>query len=220
MSANHTVDTVYQPDRTTVPGVKTARGKRFRRHKSIVKPAYQLKLACFVVIFLLIYTLIFGTAIFYPLAMDLRGAATIEEGGPAAIVILGLHKTMWPALLFVLVLSFIGTILSSHRVAGPIFRLERAADDFVKGDFKRIRLRKTDEFQEIGVSVNKIANYLNEVQASDSQFHSHISDNLSQVSKMLENNAEHSIEQVRGLMDEIIKELGSKPHAFTLNQET
>jgi methyl-accepting chemotaxis protein len=176
-------------------------------------------LACFVVIFLLIYTFVFGTAIFYPLAMELRGSATIGEEGRAALVILGLHNTIWPAMLFVLVLSFVGTILFSHRIAGPIYRLERAAEDFVKGDFKRIRLRKKDEFKEIEISVNKIADYLNNVQVSDSQFHLHISDNLSQVSTMLENKTEHSIEEVQELVNEIIEELRSKPHAFTLNQE-
>jgi methyl-accepting chemotaxis protein len=230
MPATHTVDTVYQPDHTTALRVNAVKGKRFRRRKKIIKPAHQLKLACFVVIFLLIYTLVFGTAIFYPLAMELRGSATIGEEGRAALVILGLHKTIWPAMLFVLVLSFFGTILFSHRIAGPIFRLERATEDFLKGDFNRIRLRKTDEFKEIEISVNKIADYLNNVQASDSQFHLHMSDNLSQVSTMLENKTEHRIEEAQELVtehrieeaqelvNEIIEKLGSKPHAFTLNQ--
>ncbi|MBW2319161.1 MAG: methyl-accepting chemotaxis protein [Deltaproteobacteria bacterium] len=217
MSTSLTVDTVYQPDRTTALGVNAAKRKRFRRRKKIIKPAHQLKLACFVVIFLLIYTLLFGTAIYYPLAMELRGSVTIGEEGRAALVILGLHETIWPALLFVLVLSFVGTILFSHRVVGPIYRLERAAEDFVKMDFKRIRLRKNDEFKEIEISVNKIADYLSNIQAQDSQFHSHISINLSQISKMLENKTEHSIEEVQELVNEIIEELGTKPHAFTLN---
>ena len=219
MSSTHTVDSVYHPNNPKVLHVHSSKSTKFRRRKKIVKPGHQLKLACFVMIFLLIYTLVFGTAIFYPLAMELQGSATIGEQGQAALVILGLHKTIWPAMLFVLVLSFVGTILFSHRIAGPIYRLERATENFLKGDFKRIRLRKKDEFREIETSVNQIADYLNTIQALDSQLHAHMRDNLSKVSRMLENKTKENVKKIHELLSETIEELDSKPHAFTLSHE-
>ena len=114
--------------------------------------------------------------------MELQGSATTGDGGRVALVILGLHKTIWPAMIFVLVLSFLGTILFSHRVAGPIYRLEKAAEDVVKGNFNRIRLRKNDEFKEIETTVNQIVDYLNHIKTLDAQFHSNVSDNLKKLS--------------------------------------
>jgi HAMP domain-containing protein len=218
MSATRTVNTVCQPDRTDALKANAVKSKRFRRRKKIIKPKYQLKLACFVVVFLLIYSLVFGTAIFLPLAMELHESVTVEEGGRAALVVLRLHEAIWPALGFVLVLSFLGTILFSHRFVGPIYRLERAAEDFVKGKFKRIRLRKNDEFKEIEISVNKMADYLNSVQTSGSRLHSDMLENLYQLSEMVRDN-KYSREDAIQLMDEIIVELATKPNAFTLTKE-
>jgi hypothetical protein len=191
----------------------------FRRRKKIIKPRQQLKLACFVVIFLLVYSLVFGLAIFYPLAMALREPATVGQHARAAVVILGLHETIWPALGFVLCLSFVGTILFSHRIAGPIYRLERAVEDFVRGDFKPIRLRKSDEFKEIEDSVNSLARYLGMVQELDAAFHDHVKRTLSQLAETLKGGTQQDSAQALAVVQALVAELDCKTNAFTLRQE-
>ena len=220
MSATPSVGSLGHPEVRTIATANRTKGHFFRRRKKIIKPRQQLKLACFVVVFLLVYSLVFGLAIFYPLAMELHGSAGTGDQARVAFVILGLHETIWPALGFVLVLSFIGTILFSHRVAGPIFRLEKAVADFVRGDFKKIRLRKSDEFKEIEDSVNRLAEYLGNVQSLDTEFHDHLKENLSRLSRMLEDGAQQQgSAQARALVEALIAELENKAHAFTLEQE-
>lgn len=190
--------------------------KIFRRRKKLIKPKHQLKLACFVVIFLLIYSLIFGLAIFYPLAAELRGPGGVEDQARVAFVVLGLHETIWPALVFVLALSFVGTILFSHRVAGPIYRLEKAVEQFLRGDFSgRIRLRKTDEFKEIETVVNGLAEFLDSAKSSDERFHADVRKKLSTISAMLDNEGVPKDEKLLNLVNELILKLDAQPHAFT-----
>lgn len=48
-------------------------------------------------------------------------------------------------------------LILSHRLAGPIYRLERDLEDIAKGNFSiRIKFRKKDELKSIAEGINKI----------------------------------------------------------------
>ena len=68
---------------------------------------------------------------------------------PKDLIDLAKHQAFVRTILFLIpaVLVIIGfTIVVSHRVAGPLFRLERTIDEVVRGkDVEYIRLRKKDE---------------------------------------------------------------------------
>lgn len=216
MSSTHTVESLCQSECSTVLPEKSTKRHLFRRYKKIIQPRRQLKLACFVVLFLLLYSLMFGIATYYPLGAELEKAAYLEDQARVASVILGLEKTVWPALILVLVLAFIGTIFFSHRVVGPIYCLERALQEIVRGNLKeRIRLRKTDEFKEIETMVNNLANYLENVQTSDSCFRTDLREKLSTVASVLASDGKSNGEKARKILDEVILKLDSQPDAFT-----
>lgn len=193
--------------------------KLFRRRKKLIKPRHQLKLALFVVVFLLIYSFVLGVAIFFPLAMELRATTGVEEQARIAFVILGLHETIWPALFSILVLVFIGAILFSHRVVGPVYRLERAIEEFVSGNFKeRMRLRSTDELREIETATNRLAEYLDNTKSSDGHFHAALREKLSALSTVLETEGLSRDGEACRMVDELIVKLDSQPDAFTSDQ--
>ena len=49
------------------------------------------------------------------------------------------------------------TILISHRLAGPLFRIQRTIDEVVRGeDAEDIRLRKNDELKELAEKINEL----------------------------------------------------------------
>ena len=93
MDTTPAVESFGQPEGRNITTTHVKKTKFFRRRKKIIKPRQQLKLASFVVLFLLVYSLVFGLAILYPLAMELRGSATTADHARVAVVILGLHET-------------------------------------------------------------------------------------------------------------------------------
>ena len=59
------------------------------------------------------------------------------------------------------------TILISHRVAGPLFRIQRTIDDLVRGeDVQDIRLRKKDELKGLAAKVNELIALVRKLRAS------------------------------------------------------
>jgi signal transduction histidine kinase len=48
-------------------------------------------------------------------------------------------------------------LIISHRIAGPIYRLEKDLQDIAKGNFSmRIKFRKKDELKSIAEGINRI----------------------------------------------------------------
>ena len=191
----------------------------FRRRERILRPKYQLKMACFVVIFMLFYSVVFALATYYPLGAGLEEAVHPADQARVASVILGLEETVWPALIFVLFLTFIGAILFSHRIVGPVCRLEKAVDGFVDGRFERIHLRKTDELKEIETHVNKLADYLGSVKESDSFFRAHLKERLTLVADGLGNKEKAGHEKARELLDDLISELDADQDVFSAHKK-
>ncbi len=55
------------------------------------------------------------------------------------------------------ILLLLWGLVISHRIAGPIYRLEQELDKISKGDFSlRIKFRKKDEFASIAQGINKV----------------------------------------------------------------
>ena len=55
-----------------------------------------------------------------------------------------------------ILLLFWGLVIS-HRIAGPVYRLEQDLKKIAEGDFSlRIKLRKKDEFASIAKAINKV----------------------------------------------------------------
>ncbi|MFC1667150.1 HAMP domain-containing protein [Candidatus Omnitrophota bacterium] len=80
------------------------------------------------------------------------------------LVLIGAILYYFKAGLPVLIFSIFAVILFcwhmlvlSHRVAGPIYRLEKDLADIAKGNFSiRIKFRKKDELKSIAEAINKI----------------------------------------------------------------
>jgi methyl-accepting chemotaxis protein len=191
--------------------------KRFFRKKKIVNPRYQYKFAFFVVGFLLIYSLILGTAIFLPLSMEMKATASVEDQARVAMVVLGLHEKLWPSLVGVLTLSFFGAILYSHRIVGPLVRLEKTVNEsFLKGDFKeRIRFRKKDELKEVEIIFNRLADYLERTKAEDSLFYGGLKQKIALICDQLDSADASAVHRVKDALNTLLGELDARPDVFS-----
>ncbi len=134
---------------------------RFRRRKLLIKPSFQLKYAVYIASFLLIYTILLGFLIFFPLQKALEASTSLEERAAISREILVIHKRLWPGFFAVILLVGLHSIVTTHRIAGPLFRVEATLRKIIQGDFsQRIKLRRHDEFIEFEELVNQLAEML------------------------------------------------------------
>ena len=94
-----------------------------RRRTRIVDRQFQLGLA---VRFLLVLTALFAAGIalaFAPSVYVLATTNDLKSLEPAAAEFLVLHQRLWPAGLLSLAGIFFYVIIFSHRVAGPVYRI-------------------------------------------------------------------------------------------------
>ena len=147
------------------------KSKRSLRRNKVIKPRFQLQMAAAAVIFLLLYSLVLGAAIFYPLASDFSSTQDVGYKAQLAFTALRIHESLWPALIAISALAFVGTVLFSHRIAGPMYRFEKTVESLCKGDFSvRIKLRKRDEFHDFAGNINQLADYLENGRTREQNF--------------------------------------------------
>ena len=59
--------------------------------------------------------------------------------------------------IFIMILLSWRALIVSHRIAGPIYRLEKDLQNIAKGNFSmRIKFRKKDELKSIAEGINRI----------------------------------------------------------------
>lgn len=189
---------------------------RCTRRTIIIKP-YQVKLAATLFVYITIISVILGFVIFYPLYNELDAAKTLEEQSRISGTVLYLHKRVWLGLFIVAVISSVHAIFSSHRVVGPVYRFERMVEDLLAGNYgKRIKIRKKDEFKEMEILLNRLAEDLDIAKTRDKQFYGDVKIRLETISAMLEAEGAEYPEDVKRLMQSLIAELNSRGYHGTI----
>ena len=178
----------------------------FRRRNKLINPRYQVKVAIAVSVSLFAYSIIFGALIFYPLSTQLSYG---DGNGMIAAEILALHKRLWPAVLLVALLVFIQVVLASHRVAGPIYRLEKALMELARGNYKeRMRLRKGDQFREVEPIVNSLAESLEKAERSGAFARAEAAERLKEIRRLAGSSGAKESGDIKKKADEALRILG------------
>ena len=119
-----------------------------RRRKRIVDRQFQLGLA---VRLLLVLTILFAAGLLLAFAPSYYVLATkndLKSLEPAAAEFLVLHKRILPAALFSLAGIFLYAIFFSHRIAGPLYRINAILRALIEDrDPPIVKFRDDDFFQ-------------------------------------------------------------------------
>jgi len=125
-------------------------------HKSQMKYAIGIGVMMF-----LAMLIAFGIAFLTPhvlSTLNLMPALSLEERATGMQQLFFFAQTMWPALIALVLAAAAVSMYTSHRVAGPLYRLQQDAIRWKQGDLSfRIRLRKGDEemLQELAELLNQ-----------------------------------------------------------------
>jgi len=134
-----------------------------RRKGRLVDRQFQVGLAWRI---LLVFLLFFFLGIFLVFAPSMFGLITgesLETLEPAAKEFLVLHHRIWPAVVIVVIGMFAYTILVSHRIAGPVYRINIVLRKLIGGEIPdTVAFRKGDYFQETAELLQSLAKRLAE----------------------------------------------------------
>lgn len=139
----------------------TQKWPRFRRRKIILQPAYQLRVAVTILLFVVAYSLLLGFLIFYPLFEQFNAMASPEEQIWIAREVIDLHRRFWPSVAVVGILVAVQSIFVTHRLVGPAFHIQRILGEFAAGRYAtRVVLRRRDRLKELEATVNALGEVL------------------------------------------------------------
>jgi hypothetical protein len=134
---------------------------RHRRRTILIRPAYQIRVAATVLFSVLLYSLLFGVLIFYPLHQEFVASATLEQQAKIARVALDLHARLWPSVVVIAILVAIQSFFVTHRIVGPAFHVGRVLHALAAGDVQaRAHLRRWDRLKELEVATNTLGEAL------------------------------------------------------------
>lgn len=133
----------------------------FARKNYLLLPSYQLRLIAFLVVLMFVGSLIHGFFLYRITARSIedgflsahnRLRSTWDILKPAVVLTNGLSFLL-------LSLAFcLAVLLVSHRLVGPLYKIEQRIRDLIQGkyDLQGIRLRKGDEGQLLSETVNDL----------------------------------------------------------------
>lgn len=87
--------------------------------------------------------------------------ASLQIGATPVILLKKIIIAHWLLIICGGILIVAGSMLFTHRVAGPIFKFEKALDEMIEGNFSfNVHLRSKDEAKELQEKINDLTNML------------------------------------------------------------
>ncbi len=120
-----------------------------RRRGRLIDRRFQLGLAWRMMIVYFLFFLGGLVIVFAPSMYRLATGSNVNEMEPAAREFLILHVRVWPAVLFIFGGVFAYTLLFSHRIAGPIYKINTILRKMLGGEYPdKVTLRRGDFFHD------------------------------------------------------------------------
>ncbi|MBI4042004.1 MAG: hypothetical protein HY391_00870 [Deltaproteobacteria bacterium] len=148
-----------------------------RRKRILVNTYFQLKWAAYFVLIALVTTVIVGAAIYF-----------ITQGTANFLIAHGLHRSpdifayignqraliygsLAVIFLFLAVILFVAGVFLTHRVAGPLYALNRKMLEMAQGNYENtLRFRKKDEFRFLASSYNGLVSAVRKTVNKDLEY--------------------------------------------------
>jgi len=134
----------------------------FRRKRYIIKKGLQFRYIGIVFGLVILASIITGYTVFAT-GWTLLGErlASVYPQGRLMYVFKATNAALLRNLLFISPALFILPLLFSHRIAGPVYRIEKSILDITKGNLTlKIRLRKGDELTDLAEIINAMTENL------------------------------------------------------------
>lgn len=181
----------------------------YKRKQHFVNKKLQGKYIILTMSLLVLYTIALLAAIFAPAVISLFSDLPLSEKAAAAEVLLLLHKYIWPGIGLIILLFGVLSIFITHKLAGPVYVIERMARNMADGDLTvRTKLRDGDDLDDLAGHMNQLADNMESLLISLKDEH----DKLSSYTVMLEKELKE-----REISERSATEHAHKIHAYKDN---
>ncbi|PIU42034.1 MAG: hypothetical protein COS99_02270 [Candidatus Omnitrophica bacterium CG07_land_8_20_14_0_80_42_15] len=133
-------------------------GEFSKRKQYLIASKFQLKYTALVVVFMFLIAWLAGYTIYYTV-FGLLGEklANVYPQGRLALIFKTVNIVLLIRVALLIPFVVMISIILSHRIAGPVYRMERYINEVSSGDLSSIlKLRKRDEFKSLAEAINKM----------------------------------------------------------------
>ena len=159
---------------------------RMRRNYLISK-RFQLRYVFYVLAFMFMIAWLSGYTVYYTL-FTLMGEklANVYPQGRLMDIFKTVNTTLLLRIALIVPFVVMISILITHRIAGPIFSMQRYLGEVAKGNFSSIlKLRKRDELKDLAAAINKMTHNLGMIVQENRALVAEISDLLGDLNSEL-----------------------------------
>ncbi len=130
-----------------------------RRRRYFIKSGLQIRYLRVILLAIILPTFLFSICLYYMIFYLMAQQLGIPESIVYNItpVLKKINFILLTGMPIISILLLFWGLIISHRIAGPVYRLEQDLEKIAKGDFSlRIKLRKKDELSSIAEGINKV----------------------------------------------------------------
>ncbi len=146
--------------------------KKFRRRRYLINKPLQFIYSGITIYLLLIGIIVVGIATYY-ITLDTILSQLESQGGllHAYEIVRNINvliaKRVGAMLVMVMVFAFVLAVYYLHRIAGPVYRIEKTLNEMADGkEVNLVMLRKKDFFKSLAEALNKLINQQKEEKKS------------------------------------------------------
>lgn len=190
-----------------------------RRRQYIIKKGLQFRYIGLVFGLVFIASLVTGWTVFAT-GWHFLGEklATVYPQGRLVYVLRATNLALIRNLLLISPLVFILALLFSHRIAGPVYRIEKTLEDISKGNLGiKIKLREGDELIDLADMINNLTENFNKTVSLDKDIVVKIEEDVEAIKKLVSVQPYDSM-KIAGILSSIqekSKELSSSFNKWT-----
>ncbi len=142
-----------------------------QRKNYFIAKGMQSKFAGTILLLVFLITVITACNIYVLGSFFLSTQTSLNEGQTAESMMRTFVMELWPRLLLLVLVNviiiFIVSIMYSHQIAGPAYKLEKSIQRIAGGDLTfEIHLRKNDNLKELATAINSMLSRFRETLAS------------------------------------------------------
>ncbi len=142
--------------------METDKQSKIRRRNYLISMKFQLKYVGLILLFMFVVALLSGYTVYYTGWMLMgEKLSNVYPQGRLVAMMRTINTTLMTRMLLVTPFVILIAVFLSHKIAGPIYRIEKFLKGVSSGDLRaRLRLRKYDELQDLAEAINDMTDDL------------------------------------------------------------